>query len=166
MVSTAPEGHISEALGTYINAIGKGQSARELPEAPLAHNPSLAFAVLVCLALAGDGQAIVVHLDIGVFFLQARELERGHHGVLWALVEIKTCGRPPSARDCLRRTHISDLLWLEVALDTGIIAVRRLGDTLTSASMECVVEESVELIETEEGFIVEASKRHVRCDSF
>ena len=75
---------------TYIYVLRKRQGSRELATVTLAEDIAVPGAFGIGLALARDGQHIIVHVDLHVLFLEAGKLECGGDGVhLFVLVDIE-----------------------------------------------------------------------------
>ncbi|KAH9950900.1 seryl-tRNA synthetase [Amylocystis lapponica] len=65
--------------------------ARELAIAALANGITVLIAVIRDFGLGGDGQDVVVHVDVHVLFLEAGELERGSDSIcLRVFVQVKS----------------------------------------------------------------------------
>ena len=66
---------------TYLDALRKRDGTRELAVAALANGPAILVAAFVELGFTGDGEHVVVDINVDVLLLQPWELEGGRHGV-------------------------------------------------------------------------------------
>ena len=74
---------------TYLDALGYRDRTGEATEAPLTQNITILVTVGLELGLSGDGQDVVLHVDVDVLLRQARKLEgRGYEVLLLVLVDV------------------------------------------------------------------------------
>jgi hypothetical protein len=73
----------------YLHALRELESSRHFAESPLADRVALFLVVLRDFVFGRDGEAAVVHVDLDILLLDARELERRGYSVgLGVFVEI------------------------------------------------------------------------------
>lgn len=75
-------------MATYLDALRQLQCPRETAELSLAHRVPILIGICGRLALARDGEMVVMDADIYILFLEPGELEGRRQSIFAALMEV------------------------------------------------------------------------------